>query len=98
MNKESLFLKWDGQKFQLDNGDSFQICDKHLFRGEYPNIKALNLIYTKPSLARKWPDLVAKFKAIGIHNVTTIESNVLYEDNQTKPLINNRPRPLKIYI
>ena len=36
---ETLYVEWDGEEFRLDNGDSFQIPERHLITDEYPDAK-----------------------------------------------------------
>ena len=95
---ETLFMRWDGQEFRLDNGDSFQMHERHLIRDEYPNAKAINLTLVRPGLVDSLPDQVAQFKAIGFHDVSTVESAVLYREKQTKSPVDDRPLPLNVYL
>lgn len=96
--EETLYMKWDGKEFFLDNGDSFQMNEKHLIRDKYPDAKAINLTLVKSGLTDSLPVVIAQFNAIGFPDVTTIESAVLYRDKQTKSPVGNRLRPLNIYL
>ena len=88
---ETLFVEWDGQEFRLDNGDSFQIPERHLITDEYPDTEEIIIQLIKPGLGDSTPSVIAQFKAIGFHDVATVETGVAYRDKQTKPFVDDQP-------
>jgi len=81
---ETLFVEWDGEEFRLDNGNSFQIPERHLITDEYLDTKKIIIKLVKPGLWDSMSDLIAQFEAIGFRDAAVVDSAALYRDKQTK--------------
>jgi len=97
---ETLFVEWDGEEFRLDNGNSFQIPERHLITDEYLDTKKIIIKLVKPGLWDSMSDLIAQFEAIGFRDAAVVDSAALYRDKQTKSPDDDRPLPhrLNVYL